>query len=247
MVDTNEGSAVSAPSTATSSTSSPSNTANSRNADQGRALPAQQQRSMEGPGLRDETSGDLRTTDTITTRSEDRRKEAREEMMEVYRLFTPKQLYDRNESEERDIKTLIRTKLFREVKFVNNEGGSRFLKREREKLMINKIGLSHYRPDFTNLSSYAYHLAKMRGKFEGNTAVDYKSLAKWWIVYRGVVTSEIRQCRSTVNAKIRKSFFEGNYQSLHACGTLFVIPRVCSCFLPNLIFVFFRLCTKSDE
>ena len=146
---------------------------------------------------------------TITTSESTRTNEAREEMMKVYRLYSSKQLPDRVTTETRDIKLAVRSKIFRHVKFVINEGGSRSTRKELENRMLNNIGRSHDRQDFTSPSSYAYQLALALHKNLSGRNVNYTDLAKWWIVYRGLVTTEIRQCRSTVNGKIRKSFFEG--------------------------------------
>ncbi len=146
---------------------------------------------------------------TITTSDSTRRNEAREEMMRVYRLYSAKQLPDRVTEVTRDIKLAVRSKIFRQVKFVINEGGSRCARKELESKMLNNIGKSHCRQDFTRPSSYAYQVALALNKNLSGKDVNYTELAKWWIVYQGVVTSEIRQCRSTINGKIRRSFFEG--------------------------------------
>jgi hypothetical protein len=146
---------------------------------------------------------------TITTSDSTRRNEAREEMMKVYRLYSAKQLPDRVTEVTRDVKLAVRSKIFRQVKFVINEGGSRCARKELESKMLNNIGKSHCRQDFTRPSSYAYQVALALNKNLSGKDVNYTELAKWWIVYQGVVTSEIRQCRSTINGKIRRSFFEG--------------------------------------
>ena len=123
-------------------------------------------------------------------------------------VYSDGRFANEDEYEIMKVRKVIRTHIFKHVKFCKGEGNSfRPNPFEKKKAKIKLYGKSHEKADLSKRIGYEYHVMKLVGYDENKRSLTDRAL--WWKTYNIHVIEEIRQLRGRVSTGMKKNIIKG--------------------------------------
>ena len=101
---------------------------------------------------------------------------------------------DEDQYEIDKVKGVIRSNVFKNLKFVKGEGQKSLSNTfDKKNAKILQYGKCHEKADLTKTNGYECYLMKMMDLTAGNTTIEKRAL--WWKTYSSHIHEEIKQIR----------------------------------------------------
>ena len=155
------------------------------------------------------TTNESIATSTITTESifNDGALTTYEKKRKLNEIYSNGQWKEEDEHEIYKVKKIVRTNIFKYVKFCKGEGNINIDKNRKHKMKQLVLGIAHDKADLTKRTGYEYEVMKQCGKDDRRMSLTERAM--WWKTYNTYVISEIRKQRGAINFRIRKNICEG--------------------------------------
>ena len=122
-------------------------------------------------------------------------------------VYSDGRFANEDEYEIMKVRKVIRTHIFKHVKFCKGEGNtSRGNPFEKKNAKIRLYGKSHEKADLSKRIGYEYNIMKLVGYDENNRSLTDRSL--WWKAYNEHVIEEIRQLRGHVSTGMKNNIIK---------------------------------------